>query len=102
MLNQSDLMATMIIEEMGFGDLQTLVRLRQGAVEIVEEKIGPDSSAANKSITDLGLPAGCNIVALVRGTDVIVPTGSTILHADDEIVVMLHADRRAALVKILA
>ncbi|HVO41443.1 MAG TPA: NAD-binding protein [Aggregatilineales bacterium] len=101
-LNQSDLMATMIVEEMGLSDLQTLVRLRQGAVEIVEEKIGPDSRAANKSVAGLGLPPGCNIVAVIRGTEVIVPNGSTVLQPEDEIFVMVHIATRTALADALA
>jgi trk system potassium uptake protein len=100
-LNQSDLIATMIIEEMSIGDLQTLMRLRQGAVEIVHEMIPPSSSAIDKSLATLGLPPGCNIAAVIRGTEVIIPSGSTTLQAGDEIVVVIEAENRETLIKML-
>lgn len=100
-LNQSDLMASLIVEEMSVGDMMTLVRLRQGAVEIVEERIAPDSTAANKSVAALGLPAGCNIAAVIRGTEVIVPNGSTILQVGDEILAVTQYSQREALQKAL-
>jgi trk system potassium uptake protein TrkA len=100
-LNQSDLIATMVVEEMSIGDLQTLMRLRQGAVEIVQEVIPSNSSAINKSLAVLDLPSGCNITAVVRGTDVIIPNGSTVLQAGDEIVAVIRSENRETLVKML-
>jgi trk system potassium uptake protein TrkA len=100
-LNQSDLMATLIVEEMSVGDLQTLVRLRHGAVEIVEEKIPPNSAAIDKPIAELGLPPDCNITAVIRGESVIIPHGSTVLQAGDEVVAVIHAHLRDSLVKAL-
>jgi trk system potassium uptake protein TrkA len=100
-LNQSDLIATMIIEEISVGDLQTLVRLRQGSVEIVEEKIRPTSCAIGKPLAGLQLPQGCNIAAVIRGSDVIIPDGSTVLQADDEILAVIRVNNREALQKAL-
>ena len=100
-LNQADLMASLIIEEMAVGDLQTLVRLRQGSVEIVHETIASDAGALNRAIADLGLPDGCNIVAIMRAQGVVIPGGSTILEVDDEIVAVVEADKRKALEKAL-
>ncbi len=100
-INQSDLLATLIVEEMSFGDLQTLVKLRQGSVEIVEERIADGSHVVNKSIVALGLPDGCNITAVIRGSDVIIPRGSTILQAGDEIVAVIRSDEREALARAL-
>ena len=100
-LNQSDLIATMIVEEMSMGDMQTLVRLRQGEVEIVQEVILPSSKVANQSLAQLGLPDGCTIAAVIRGADVIVPRGSTVLLAGDEIVAVVRAEKRDLLAKAL-
>jgi trk system potassium uptake protein TrkA len=100
-LNQSDLIATLIVEEMSIGDLQTLVRLRHGAVEIVKEKIAQNSAAIDRPIAELGLPQDCNITAVIRGESVIIPRGSTTLQAGDEVVAVIRSDRRDALVKAL-
>lgn len=96
-LNQSDLIASLIVEEMSIGDMQTLIRLRQGLVEIVEEMIAPDSQAVNKSLAELKLPEGCNISAVIRGAEVIVPRGSTVLQVGDEILAIVQSDKRQSL-----
>lgn len=100
-INQADLMATLIVEEMSVGDMQTLARLRQGAVEIVEEVVAANSQAVNKSIAALTLPADCNITAVIRGSEVIIPNGSTTLQVGDEIVAVIRSDNRQALERAL-
>ncbi len=100
-LNQSDLIATLIVEEMSVGDLQTLVKLRQGAVEIVEETIPESSKAIDKPLSELGLPPDCNITAVIRGASVIIPRGSTTLQVGDEVVAVIRSDLRGALAKAL-
>lgn len=101
-LNQSDLMASLIVEEMSLGDMMTLVRLRQGAVEIVEERIAADSQAANRPLSTLTLPMECNIAAIIRGTEVIIPNGSTVLQIDDEILAVIQRSQREMLQSALA
>ncbi len=100
-LNQSDLIATLIVEEMSVGDLQTIVKLRQGAVEIVEETIPESSKAVDKPLSELGLPPDCNITAVIRGASVIIPRGSTTLQVGDEVVAVIRSDLKAALEKAL-
>jgi trk system potassium uptake protein TrkA len=39
-LNQADLMAHLIAEEMSLGDMMTLLKLRRGQYSLVEEKVG--------------------------------------------------------------
>jgi Trk K+ transport system NAD-binding subunit len=82
--------------------MQTLAHLRQGQVEVIEQSIVPTSGAVNKSLSTLGLPSGCNVAAVVRGADIIIPDGSTVLQASDQVLVVTHADKREALQKALA
>lgn len=100
-INQSDFLASIIVEEMSVGDLNTLARLRQGAVEIVEEIISPDSPVVNKALSALNLPKGCNIMAVIRAGEIIIPNGATTLQAGDEILVVTRADQREQLQKAL-
>ena len=55
-LNQADLMAHLIAEEMSLGDVMTLLKLRKGQYSLVDEKIAPESLAAGRAIRDLKLP----------------------------------------------
>ena len=55
-LNQADLMAHLILEEMSLGDMMTLLKLRRGAYSLVEEKVHPQAVAAGKRVAELQLP----------------------------------------------
>ena len=49
-INQTDLMAKLIAEEMSLGDMMTLLKLRKGEYAVVEEKVAPLAPAAGKAI----------------------------------------------------
>ena len=100
-INQADLMAKLVVEEMSLGDMMTLLKLRQGMVELVEEKIAETSVANGKAIKDIDWPPQCTLAAVIRKGDVIAPNGNTVLQAYDEVLAVLHTTQRAALAKIL-
>ena len=52
-LNQAELIARLVAEEMSLGDMMTLLKLRKGLFSIVEEKVHPASPAVGKSIREL-------------------------------------------------
>ena len=56
-LNQADLLAHLIAEEMSLGDMMTLLKLRKGLYSLVEEKVDPDSIANGRALRDLNFPA---------------------------------------------
>ena len=55
-LNQADLLAHLVAEEMSLGDMMTLLKLRKGQFSLVEEKVHPGSSASGKALRDISLP----------------------------------------------
>src|SRR3972149_8799049 len=54
-LDQADIMAKLIKEEMSLGDMMTMLKLRRGKYSLVEEKIYPGARAAGVAIKDLPL-----------------------------------------------
>jgi trk system potassium uptake protein TrkA len=92
-LNQADLIASMIAEEMSLGDMMLLHYLRKGQFSLVEEKVGPQSIAAGKTIRDLALPQQCVIAAVLRKGEMIVPKGDVILQPADEIIAVVHSSQ---------
>ena len=70
-INQADLMAKLIAEEMSLGDMMTLLKLRKGAVALVEEKIVPGAEADGAFVRDLTLPEDCTLAAVIRKEDVL-------------------------------
>jgi trk system potassium uptake protein TrkA len=100
-LNQADLMAKLIAEEMSLGDMMILVKLRRGEVSLVEERIEAGSAADGSAVRDLPLPDGCTLAAVIRQGEVLAPRGDTVLKAGDELIAVARADQQARLSALL-
>jgi trk system potassium uptake protein TrkA len=100
-LNQADLMAHLIAEEMSLGDMMTLLKLRKGQYSLVEEKVDPTAVAAGKAVRDLNLPAECVLAAIIRKGQLIIPRGSTVLEPADEVLAVVHTSQLAHLAALL-
>jgi len=101
-LNQADILARLIEEEMSLGDMMPLLKLRRGEYMLVEEKVPAAAQALGIQIKDLQLPENCVIAAIIREGEVIVPRGVTALQADDEVLAVVNrsaAEQLAALFK---
>jgi trk system potassium uptake protein len=94
-LDQADLLAHLVAEEMSLGEVTTLLKLRQGQFSLVEEKVHPDSVAAGDTIAGLDLPPGCVVVAVIRKGNLIPGGGTVRLQAADEVLAVVHADHLA-------
>lgn len=84
-INQADVMAHLIQEEMSLGDMMTLLKLRRGRYSLVEEKVPPGAKAIGTPIKDLGLPDQCVIAAIIRRGQVTLPRGIISFEAGDEV-----------------
>jgi trk system potassium uptake protein TrkA len=84
-LNQSEILARLIQEEMSMGDMMTLLKLRKGQYSVVEEKIPPGATAVGVAIQDLGLADSCVIAAILRKGRMVMPHGATVFEVGDEV-----------------
>ena len=100
-LNQADLMAKLIAEEMSLGDMMTLLKLRRGEFSIVEEKAHPDSPAIGKQIHELDLPEQCVLTAILRRGQLVLPRGNTVIEEADEVIAVVHSSAVAKLAAVL-
>ena len=100
-LNQADLMAHLIAEEMSVGDMVTLLKLRKGQYSLVEEKVAPNAAAVGKRVRDLQLPAECVLAAVIRRGQLIIPRGDTVLQPADEVLAVLHGSQLNQLAAVL-
>ncbi len=100
-LNQADLLAHLILEELSVGEMMTLFKLRKGAYVLVDEKVHPRSSAAGKTIASLALPAESVITAIIRNGSLLIPRGDHVLLAEDEVLALVHSARLAQLAQVL-
>lgn len=100
-LNQADLLAHLIAEEMSLGDMMTLLKLRKGEYALVEEKIHPAAAAVGKAVSQLDLPDKCVLTAVIRKGELIVPRGDTVLQAADEVLALITTTQTAQLAQLL-
>ncbi|MGH2522097.1 MAG: potassium channel family protein [Anaerolineales bacterium] len=100
-LNQADVMAKLIEEEMSIGDMMTMLKIRRGKYSLVEEKIAPGAKAIGIAIKDLPLPEHCIISGILRHGEMVLPRGMTTLEEGDEILALVDDPARDELAKLL-
>jgi trk system potassium uptake protein TrkA len=100
-LNQADLMAPIIAEEMSLGEMMTLLTLGKGHYSLVEEKVHPTAAAAGKAIRDLSLPEECVLVGIIRKGELLIPRGNTVLQPNDMVIALANVSRMSMLAALL-
>lgn len=100
-LNQADLLAHLVAEEMSLGEMTTLLKLRRGQYSLVEEKIDPRASVVGKRYGEIDWPAQCRIVAVTRQGDLVDVTPDVVLHPADEVLAVVHSDAMSVLARLL-
>lgn len=101
-LNQADIMAKLIEEEMSLGDMMTMMKLRRGKFSLVEEKIASNALAVGKVVKELALPTNCVISGIIRHGEMIMPRGMTTLEEGDEILALVDDPAREQLARLLS
>lgn len=100
-LNQADVMAKLIEEEMSLGDMMTLLKLRRGNYSLVEEKIYQGAQAVGKAIKELPLSEHSIISGILRHGEMLLPRGATVLEAGDEVLALVDDEGRERLARLL-
>jgi trk system potassium uptake protein TrkA len=101
-VNQADILASLIQEEMSLGDMITLLKLRRGNYSLVEEKIPEGARAIGVAIKDLNLPDHCVIAAIIRQGEVMIPRGVTTFEAGDEVLAVTDREAAASLSELFS
>jgi len=101
-LNQSEILANLIEEEMSLGDMMTLVKLRRGSYSLVEEKIPVGARAVGQSIRNLALPPNSVIAGIIRQGDILMPRGDTVFEVGDEVLAIVGREAGDELAALFA
>jgi trk system potassium uptake protein TrkA len=100
-ISQVHLTAKVIEEEIGLGELVTLLKLNRGEAALVEMRLPEGSPALGKAIRDLQLPADTVIVSIIRDGKLVIPRGDTGLQTDDEVLAVSTVKAEPALKEAL-
>ena len=101
-VNQAEILASLIQEEMSLGDMITLLKLRRGNYSLVEEKIPEGARAIGMAIKDLALPEHCVIAAIIRRGEVMIPRGVTTFESGDEVMAVTDVEGAASLSELFS
>lgn len=96
-IDATEILAKIIEEEVSFSDFVNLMSFKRGKLAIVRVDISEDSPAANKKVQDINLPPQSVLVSIIRGEDVIVPKGDTILEPRDDIIALTSIENEQQL-----
>jgi trk system potassium uptake protein TrkA len=101
-LNQADVLAHLIQEEMSLGDMMTLFQIRRGRYSVVEEKVPEGAMGIGMLLKDMGLEEQCVIAAIIRDGKMALPKGESTFQAGDEIVAVASPEGAKKLSALLA
>jgi trk system potassium uptake protein TrkA len=100
-ISQVHLTSKLIEEEIGLGELVTLLKLNRGEAALVEVRLPETSPCRGKAIRDLALPADTVIVSVIRNGKLLIPRGDTRLEAGDDIMAVSTVAAEKSLKEIL-
>jgi trk system potassium uptake protein TrkA len=100
-ISQVHLTSKVIEEEIGMGELVTLLKLNRGAAALVEVRLPETSPCQGRAIRDLAFPSDAVIVSVIRGGKLVIPRGDTTLAAGDEILAVSTVAAEKSLKELL-
>ncbi|MDD5070257.1 MAG: TrkA family potassium uptake protein [Candidatus Omnitrophica bacterium] len=100
-VDSTSIIAQVVEEEASFKDVMSLLSIKKGRLSIVRIDIPEGSPVVNKTLKEIKLPANSVLVSILRGPDIIVPSGATKIYPNDEIIAATLIDVKNDLIKTL-
>lgn len=86
-ISSTTVISHLIEEETSVGEIITLHVLKQGRLSMVEVDVPQEGcGACGRRISELGLPSDSVLVSILRGDEIIVPSGDDRLMAGDSVI----------------
>ncbi|MFC1646575.1 potassium channel family protein [Candidatus Omnitrophota bacterium] len=100
-IDDTSIIAKIIEEEVSFTDFVNLMSFKRGKLAIVRVDLPEGSPVINKELQKIVLPEDSVLVSIIRGNDVIVPKGNTVLQAQDDIIALTKIENEQQLLGLL-
>lgn len=100
-LSSTTIISRLIEEEATIGDIITLQALKKGNLVLVELDLPEGSPVDGKKVMDIKFPKQIVLVSIIRGEEVVIPRGNTIVRAGDTIISVTTPDKEQILRDIL-
>jgi trk system potassium uptake protein TrkA len=100
-VNPTNVILSLIEQQIPDRHFVHLLALRHAKLAVVEASVSPESAIAGRLIADVRLPAETSMIAILRGSDVIVPNGETEISPGDEIIAITRRESEQELRDLL-
>ncbi len=100
-VDSTRIIAKIVEEEVSFSDIVNLMSFKRGKLAIVRVDLPKDSPVINKEVKDITLPQDSVLVSIVRGEEVVVPKGNTLLLPGDDIIALTLVGNESQLLNLL-
>ena len=97
----TQIIASLIEQQTATGDIQNLLPIAEGKVNVTEIALEADNPVVGLTINDVRLPDGTLIACILRQGEVIVPSGENSLRALDRLVVIGQPESYGQLMRLL-
>jgi len=100
-IDSTSILARIVEEEASFSDVMNLLSIKKGRLSIVRVDIPEGSPVVNKTLRDVALPANSVLISIIRGPEIIIPSGTTTILVGDEIIAATLIDNEKRLLRSL-
>ena len=100
-VDSTAIISRVVEEEASFNDVMSLLSIKKGRLSVVRVDIPEDSPVANKSLEEITLPQNSVLISILRGPEIIIPHGSTVIMPGDEVISATLIDVEKELIKTL-
>ncbi|MEX1158708.1 MAG: TrkA C-terminal domain-containing protein, partial [Thermomicrobiales bacterium] len=100
-VNPTNVILSLIEQQIPDRHFVHLLALRHAKLAVVEASVAPESPIAGKTIADVRLPPETSFIAILRASDVIIPTGQTQILAGDEVIAITRRESEEQLRDLL-
>ena len=101
-ISSTTIISRLIEEEATISDIIRLHTLKRGQVSLVEIDLPEEYClVCNKKVSEIALPKGSVLVAIMRGDQVIVPGGDTVMEAGDRVLAVSVSGKEEKIRRIL-
>jgi trk system potassium uptake protein TrkA len=100
-IDSTSILSRVVEEEASFSDFMNLLSIKKGKLSIVRLDLPEQSPAVNRKVKDIRLPEDTVLASILRGDEVIIPKGDTVLLLGDEVVAITNIEREKELISSL-
>lgn len=91
-LNQAELIARLVQEEVSVGDLITLMEIDRGNFTVVEKVVNENLKIIGKRVGELELPEDSLVAVIIRNGKIIDPTVDKVITTGDKVIIVCQTD----------